>query len=159
MEERRATDLYHRAEQELASMASAIQRQDPLHLSALASLANDITDSIAHHDQLDVQAQAGPSGSTMITDLNNVSILGTKVGSGLGYYGQELQRLTLAGLVHDIGLFAVPQSVVTKSGQLTREERTLIEQHPELGYQLVQIGRASCRERGEYTEGCDCVRR
>ncbi len=118
-------------------MASAIQRQDPLDLSALASLANEITDSIGRDDQLVVQALAGPSGSTLITNLINVSILATKVGSGLGYYGQELQRLTLAGLVHDIGLFAVPQSVVTKSGQLTREERTLIEQHPELGYQLV----------------------
>jgi hypothetical protein len=40
--------------------------------------------------------------------------------------------------MHDIGLFAVPQSVVTKSGRLTHEERTLIEQHPELGYQLVR---------------------
>ena len=73
----------------------------------------------------------------MITNLINVSILATKVGSGLGYYGEELERLTLAGLVHDIGLFAVPPSVVTKSGRLSHEERTLIEQHPELGYQLV----------------------
>src|SRR5688572_26582306 len=138
MEERRATDLYHRAEQELASMASAIQRQDPLDLSALASLANEITDSIGRDDQLVVQALAGPSGSTLITNLINVSILATKVGSGLGYYGEELQRLTLAGLVHDIGLFAVPQSVVTKSGNLTPEERTLIEQHPEMGHELVK---------------------
>jgi hypothetical protein len=44
----------------------------------------------------------------------------------------------LAGLVHDIGLFAVPPSVVTKSGKLTSEERTLIEQHPELGHQLLK---------------------
>jgi uncharacterized protein YwbE len=59
------------------------------------------------------------------------------VGIGLGYYGKELHRLTLAGLVHDIGLFAVPHSVVTKAGRLTHEERTLIEQHPELGYQVI----------------------
>jgi HD-GYP domain-containing protein (c-di-GMP phosphodiesterase class II) len=137
MEERRATDLYHRAEEELTSIASAIQRQDPLDLTALSSLANEITNSIGRDDQLVVQALAGPSGSTLITNLINVAILATKVGSGLGYYGPELRRLTLAGLVHDIGLFAVPPSVVTKSGQLTREERTLIEQHPELGYQLV----------------------
>jgi hypothetical protein len=107
-------------------------------MGAISTLAKDIADSIGHNDQLVVQALAGPSGSTLITNLVNVSILATKVGSGLGYYGKELERLTLAGLVHDIGLFAVPQSVVTKSGRLTREERTLIEQHPELGYQLVR---------------------
>ncbi|HET9606156.1 MAG TPA: HD domain-containing phosphohydrolase [Nitrospira sp.] len=137
MEERRATDVYRRAEQELTSLASTIQRQDPLDMAVVSALAKDIADSIARNDQLVVQALAGPSGSILITNLINVSILATKVGSGLGYYGEELERLTLAGLVHDIGLFAVPPSVVTKSGRLSHEERTLIEQHPELGYQLV----------------------
>jgi HD-GYP domain-containing protein (c-di-GMP phosphodiesterase class II) len=138
MEERRATDVYRRAEQELTALASAVQRQDPLEIAGLWALAKDIAESIDRNDHLVVQALAGPSGSTLITNLVNVSILATKVGSGLGYYGQELQRLTLAGLVHDIGLFAVPPSVVTKSGRLSQEERTLIEQHPELGYQLVR---------------------
>jgi HD-GYP domain-containing protein (c-di-GMP phosphodiesterase class II) len=141
MEERRATDLYRRAEQMLTSVASAIQRQDPLDLTDLSTLAKEIADSVGRHDHLVVQALAGPSGSTLVTNLINVSILATKVGCGLGYYGEELYRMALAGLVHDIGLFAVPQSVVTKSGRLTSEERTLIEQHPELGYQLVkQLG-------------------
>jgi HD-GYP domain-containing protein (c-di-GMP phosphodiesterase class II) len=138
MEERRATDVYHRAEEQLTSIASAIQRQDRIDLEALSALATEIADSVGRDDQLVVQALAGPSGSTLITNLINVSILATKVGVGLGYYGQELRRLSLSGLVHDIGLFAVPQSVVTKSGRLTREERTLIEQHPELGYQLIR---------------------
>ena len=138
MEERRATDVYRRAEQELTSFASAIQRQDALEMAELSAVAKEIADSIGRNDQLVVEALSGPAGSVLITNLVNVSILATKVGSGLGYYGQELQRLTLAGLMHDIGLFAVPQSVVTKSGRLTHEERTLIEQHPELGYQLVR---------------------
>lgn len=138
MEERRATDVYRRAEQELTSLASAVQRQDSLEMAGLSALGRDIADALGRNDQLVVQALAGPSGSTLITNLVNVSILATKVGSGLGYYGQELERLALAGLVHDIGLFAVPPSVVTKSGRLTQEERTLIEQHPELGYQLIR---------------------
>jgi HD-GYP domain-containing protein (c-di-GMP phosphodiesterase class II) len=138
MEERRATDVYRRAEQELTSLAAAVQRQDSLGMAGLSALGKDIADALGRNDQLVVQALAGPSGSTLITNLVNVSILATKVGSGLGYYGQELERLALAGLVHDIGLFAVPPSVVTKSGRLTQEERTLIEQHPELGYQLIR---------------------
>lgn len=137
MEERRATDLYHRAEQQLTAAASSIQRQDGIDLRVFSDLATEISDSVGRDDQLVVQALAGPSGSTLVTNLVNVSILARKVGAGLGYYGQELHRLTLAGLVHDIGLFAVPPSIVTKSGRLTREERTLIEQHPELGYQLL----------------------
>src|SRR6185503_13425022 len=56
----------------------------------------------------------------------------------LGYHGNELEQLAFAGLLHDIGLFAVPQSLITKSGRLTQDERTLIEQHPELGYQTIR---------------------
>lgn len=138
MEERRTTDLYRRAEEHLTSVASAIQRQDCIDLVGLSTLATEIADSVRHNDQLVVQALAGPGGSTLVTNLINVSILATKVGVGLGYYGEELRRLSLSGLVHDIGLFAVPQSVVTKSGRLSREERTLIEQHPELGYQVIR---------------------
>jgi len=138
MEERRATDLYRRAEEQLTSIASAIQRQDRIDLETLLALATEIADSVGRDDQLVVQALAGPTGATLVTNLINVSILATKVGGGLGYHGQELHRLSLSGLVHDIGLFAVPPSVVTKSGRLTREERTLIEQHPELGYQMIR---------------------
>ena len=138
MEERRTTDLYRRAEEHLTSVASAIQHQDRIDLVGLSTLATEIADSVGHNDQLVVQALAGPGGSTLVTNLINVSILAARVGVGLGYYGEELRRLSLSGLVHDIGLFAVPQSVVTKSGRLSREERTLIEQHPELGYQVIR---------------------
>jgi len=137
MEERRATDIYQRAEQQLAAVATAVQHQDRIDVNGLSTLAEEITDSVVQDDQLVVQAMAGPIGPALVTNLINASILATKVGIGLGYYGKELHRLTLAGLVHDIGLFAVPHSVVTKSGRLTAEERTLIEQHPELGYQVI----------------------
>ncbi len=143
METRRMSDLYRNTEQVLTRVASAIQRQDDIDLAELSHLAAAIADSVRHNDQLVVYALGGPSGPALVTNLINVSILSAKVGTGLGYYGEELHRLVLAGLVHDIGLFAVPQSVVTKSGRLTQDERTLIEQHPELGYQLIRRAGAS----------------
>ena len=138
METRRMSDLYRKTEQVLTTVANAVQRQEDIDLPQLSSLATVIADSVRQNDQLVVYALAGPSGPPLITNLINVSVLSAKVGAGLGYYGDEHHRLVLAGLVHDIGLFAVPQSVVTKSGRLTQDERTLIEQHPELGYQLVR---------------------
>jgi hypothetical protein len=132
-----AIDWYRIAEEQLTAVAAAVQRQDPLDIEALSTLAIGLADAMRHSDQLVVKALGGPAGPPLVTNLINVGILATKVGSGLGYYGKELERLTLAGLVHDIGLFAVPQSLVTKSGRLTPDERTLIEQHPELGYQAI----------------------
>ncbi len=128
---------YRDAEMELADVASAIQSQRPLRMERLEALATGLVSSLKHNDELIVEALSSPASSPLITNLINVGILGSKVGIGLGYYGKELERLALAGLVHDIGLFAVPQSLVTKAGRLTHDERVLIEQHPELGYQVI----------------------
>ena len=129
---------YREAEQEMADVASVIQSQRPLRMERLEVLATGLVTSLKHSDELIVEALSSPAGSPLITNLINVAIIGSKVGIGLGYYGKELERLALAGLVHDIGLFAVPQSLVTKAGRLTHDERVLIEQHPELGYQVIQ---------------------
>lgn len=107
-------------------------------LNGLARLAEGIVRSLQQTDQLVVEALSGPSGSPLITNLVNVSILATKVGLGLGYYGQELERLALAGLVHDIGIFAIPQPFLTKAARLTPDERALVERHPELGCRIIE---------------------
>ena len=138
MNEYGATDWYRLAQEQLTGVALAVQRQDDLDLEALSALATGIAEALKQSDQLLIQAMSGPAGPPLITNLVNVAILATKVGAGLGYHGEELERLTFAGLLHDIGLFAVPQSLITKSGRLTHDERTLIEQHPELGYQVIR---------------------
>ena len=128
---------YREAEQELIETAAAIQSQRPFHMEQIEKLGSDLISSLKQSDELVVHALSRPAGSPLITNLLNAAIFGSKVGIGLGYYGTELDRLAFFGLIHDIGLFAVPQSLVTKTGRLTQEERKLIEQHPELGYQLV----------------------
>ncbi|MEK9140873.1 MAG: HD domain-containing phosphohydrolase [Nitrospirota bacterium] len=132
------TNWYHEAEQAVGEIATAVQEHRSISVERLEALAGDVVASLQHNDELVVEALAGPSGPPLITNLINVAILGTKVGIGLGYYGEELYHLALAGFVHDIGLFAVPKSLITKSGRLTQEERALVERHPELGYQVVE---------------------
>lgn len=132
------SEWYHQAEQALSETAVAVQDRRPLALSSLERLAADLVASLQRNDELVVEALSGRSGSPLITNLINVAIWGTKVGIGLGYYGEELQRLAFAGLVHDIGLFAVPHTLITKNGRLTQEERTVIEQHPEFGHRVME---------------------
>ena len=128
---------YREAEGELTEAAAAVQGQRLLAIDRIRALVQGLVSSLRQDDQLVVEALSGPPGPTLITNLINVSILGTKVGIGLGYYGEELDRLALGGLVHDIGLFAVPASVIAKAGRLTTDERMLIEQHPNLGAQVL----------------------
>jgi HD-GYP domain-containing protein (c-di-GMP phosphodiesterase class II) len=143
---------YRDAEAELTLVASAIQSQRSIQLDRLEVLAESLVASLKRSDELTVMALSSPSGSPLLTNLVNVAVVATKVGMGLGYYGRELERLALAGLVHDIGLFAVPQSLLTKAGRLTADERTLIEQHPELGYEAIK------RSGSDYTWLAELIR-
>lgn len=131
-------DIYIRAERQLTEAAEAIQRRERIQLVGLSNLAAEIAESVGRGDELVVQALSGPGGSILVTNLINVGVLAAKVGSALGYYGNELHRLTLGGLVHDIGLFAIPQSIMTKSARFTDEERTMVEQHPQRGHEVVR---------------------
>ncbi|HJX75047.1 MAG TPA: HD domain-containing phosphohydrolase, partial [Gaiella sp.] len=60
-----------------------------------------------------------------------------EVGRELGLDPKGLKRLELGALFHDIGKIGIPASILMKAGPLTQEERSVIEQHPELGERIL----------------------
>ncbi len=51
------------------------------------------------------------------------------LGANLGLKNDELEVLKYAGLLHDIGKIGIPDSVLTKNGRFTPEERNTMNQH------------------------------
>jgi diguanylate cyclase (GGDEF)-like protein len=66
-----------------------------------------------------------------------ITDLALKVGQELGLESQELKRLELGALFHDIGKIGIPSRILTKAGPLTAEERTFVETHPILGERIL----------------------
>ena len=58
--------------------------------------------------------------------------------TALGLPEEERVALRRAGIVHDIGKVAVPESILLKPGPLTREEREIIQLHPVAGERICQ---------------------
>lgn len=56
-----------------------------------------------------------------------------QLGDSLDLNDDDLEILRVASLVHDIGKVGVPDSILTKPGPLTIEERSVMKQHPVLG--------------------------
>lgn len=56
----------------------------------------------------------------------------------LGLPDEQTERVRLAGMLHDIGKVGVPNSILSKPGPLTDEEREVIRRHPELGAQILE---------------------
>ena len=55
----------------------------------------------------------------------------------LGFDDDRVERLRLAGILHDIGKIGVPDSILCKSGPLTSEEMDQMRRHPELGARML----------------------
>jgi putative two-component system response regulator len=62
--------------------------------------------------------------------------LATALGRTLGLGAADLQTLHRGGLLHDIGMLAIPPSVLRKQGPLEPEEFDLIKSHTVVGDQL-----------------------
>ncbi|MGH2991716.1 MAG: HD-GYP domain-containing protein, partial [Solirubrobacterales bacterium] len=55
----------------------------------------------------------------------------------LGLSEAEVERVGLAGLLHDIGTVGISESTLTKKGPLSAEEWAEIRKHPEIGARIV----------------------
>jgi HAMP domain-containing protein len=60
------------------------------------------------------------------------------IGDGLGLGTEELDRLRISALLHDVGKIGVDDRVLKKPGKLTDEEFDLMKQHPSKGANIMR---------------------
>ena len=51
---------------------------------------------------------------------------------------QQIDGIRMAGLIHDLGKICVPAEILSKPGQLTEIEHSLIRDHPHVGYDILK---------------------
>lgn len=67
---------------------------------------------------------------------DRVQQLAVGIGRLLGLEDDELQRLSQLALLHDLGKVAIPEAILQKPEQLSREEWMAVQRHPEIGYRI-----------------------
>ena len=67
-----------------------------------------------------------------------VAIYSHAIGRKLGLSAADVELLTLAAKVHDIGKIRIPDSILLKPAKLTPEERRVMETHARLGYDILK---------------------
>ena len=66
-----------------------------------------------------------------------VAMMARQLAIAAGIHEQEVERIYLAALIHDLGKIGVPEAVLTKPGKLTAQEFEIIKQHPEIGARII----------------------
>ena len=66
-----------------------------------------------------------------------VTILTGRLARMLGVPDDQLLHITRGALLHDIGKMGIPDGILLKPGDLTQEERALIQKHPVYAYEML----------------------
>jgi putative two-component system response regulator len=56
----------------------------------------------------------------------------------MGLPKDDIDAVEMAGLIHDIGKMCIPAEILSRPGQLTDIERSLIRQHPQSSYDILK---------------------
>lgn len=92
------------------------------HLQAVLVLAETL--DVRHHDTARHSQMVGHLAAVTATRL--------------GFDAEDVARIRLAGILHDIGKVAVPDAVLDKPGRLTEAEYHQVKQHPEVGARILE---------------------
>jgi putative two-component system response regulator len=67
-----------------------------------------------------------------------VAGLASAIGKYMGLSRNQIEGISTAGLIHDIGKISVPAEILNKPGKLTDLEFSLIKEHPRVGYEILK---------------------
>jgi diguanylate cyclase (GGDEF)-like protein len=67
-----------------------------------------------------------------------IAAIAVRMARELAQSEQEVQRIRIASLLHDIGKVAIPEQILEKPGVLTPEEWQSVVQHPRLGQAIIE---------------------
>ncbi|MGF7400960.1 HD domain-containing protein [Thermoanaerobacterium thermosaccharolyticum] len=60
------------------------------------------------------------------------------IGESMGLPKDEIEKLKIAGILHDIGKIGISDKILTKPGKLTKEEYDKIKQHPSISRKILE---------------------
>ena len=67
-----------------------------------------------------------------------VAVLATAIASEMNLSIDQIEGISMAAVIHDLGKIAVPAEILTKPTKLTKTEFALIQEHPLSGYSILK---------------------
>ncbi len=93
-----------------------------------------LSSSVISLDMLDLKSYDGYTYQHSV----NVAVVSCLIGLKMGFSKQQLEEVSMAAILHDIGKILISQDIINKPGRLTKEEFELVKKHSEYGYEIVK---------------------
>lgn len=129
--------VYQRSEQAVASLAEAVLSDRPLSLVEANRVAHELVSVVLQERTLLARALTVPQESSLIGNMVHAAIFATEIGLAIGYRADHLAQVALAALVHDIGMFRLPKSLVMHRGRWSPRQIATMQQHGRMGIEAL----------------------
>ncbi len=135
----RAEQQYSISAEQIENLMLSINRGNAQFLDEAVQLSNELSgyflkDREAIMHVLNLQ---GNKKDTLYYHSLNVTVLALILGRSVGLEEEEMSKLALGAIFHDIGKSKIAKKVLYKQGKLTKPELLLIRRHPFFGVELL----------------------
>jgi len=132
-----ADQVFQQAVNSVEAILQAVRAQASFSLAPAAEAAEGLIRELKAGDALLVPFFSGGGPlPDLAREAVHVAIISLKIGLELGYAPEELRRLGLVALLHNVGMVRIPEGLLMWKGPLNPEERVVLERHPEEGVRL-----------------------
>ena len=118
--------------------AKTYAQESKTHSQKVAGSSEFRTFQIEYVQAIELMKQMYTAAIKDNKPIDSQKLISRMVGRWLRFEHHDLDILTLAGLMHDIGKLLIPSDILNKPGSLTDEEFAKIKQHPALGYEILK---------------------
>jgi response regulator RpfG family c-di-GMP phosphodiesterase len=122
----------------IASMFAAVLTGAKIDIEYARRTGGRIADAIAEHGLSDWLETVRRHHEGTYQHCLLVTGVTVDFGLSLGVPKQDLERLYMAAMFHDIGKARIPLDILDKRGRLDGKERALVETHPQSGYEALK---------------------
>ncbi len=134
----RKEKAYREEVEKAASLYKRVKYQEEIDYDEFCNLTEN---SLELSNKLEVDellAMLRDTSEYTYTHLLNVAILCSIMGKWLNLSQERLEKLTQAGLLHDIGKAKVPDEILQKPDTLSDKEFEIVKKHSLYGYKIVE---------------------
>jgi len=133
-----SSELYDEAKTTVAKVLDSVGRGETPALGDTRLIAERIHTSLLHDNVLVNRSLEPHAPYDLYSHSTNVAVIAGKLALGMAHPTEEIIRAIQAGLVHDLGMARLPQTLLANPGTFTEEERQELRTHPELGAEALE---------------------
>ncbi|UMZ74461.1 HD-GYP domain-containing protein [Natranaerofaba carboxydovora] len=130
-------ESYNKSLDSVKSLFDGVKKGDNIPAKEVETLGDELLGYSESFFNLKLINQLKRKDSYTYQHGMNVGIYSAMLGRWLGVSDENQQILMIAGLLHDIGKYHVPDNILKKPGPLNKEEFAEIKKHTVYGYEIL----------------------